>query len=64
MSFIFLAISFIAKNICGYVIFYLILLGAFFIPLGLSKLPPEYLTSFKQFVKSVGSERGAFLQKF
>ncbi|RZC38043.1 uncharacterized protein BDFB_006489 [Asbolus verrucosus] len=62
MSFIFLAISFVAKNISGYVIFYLVLLGIFFIPLGLSKMPPRYVTSIKQFIKAVGSERGVLAE--
>ncbi|EFA09515.1 uncharacterized protein LOC661523 isoform X2 [Tribolium castaneum] len=62
MSFVFLMISFIAKNISGYVICYLMLLGVFFVPLGLSKLPPEYVNSVKQFIKTVGSDRGVLAE--
>ncbi|CAH1378910.1 unnamed protein product [Tenebrio molitor] len=62
MSFIFLAISFVARNISGYVIVYLALLAIFFIPLLLSKLPPEYLAYIKHIIKALGSERGVLAE--
>ncbi|KAJ8932783.1 hypothetical protein NQ314_014487 [Rhamnusium bicolor] len=63
MFLIFLFICFIARNVSGYVVLYFTMLAIFYIPLGFKYLPEEYLTSFKQMMKSVGTSEGVLAEE-
>lgn len=58
MCIVFLAMSFIAKNLSGYMLVYLMMLGIFFGPYGISKLPEDYVLSIKQTLQNITGSEG------
>ncbi|KAG5861130.1 hypothetical protein JTB14_019426 [Gonioctena quinquepunctata] len=63
MCLICLSMSFVAKNISGYVVIYLTLLGIFFMPLGFKCLPEEYTQYILQMIISLGNARGVLAEE-
>lgn len=63
MCIVFLVVSFIARNLSGYMVVYLMMLGIFFGPLGISKLPEEYVVGLKQTLQSIAGDDGKYLIK-
>ncbi|KAK4876396.1 hypothetical protein RN001_012818 [Aquatica leii] len=55
---IFLSLTVIARNISGFALAYLILLAIFTCPLIVSRIPPDYLTNFKDIIHTMGSNEG------
>lgn len=56
--------SFLAKNMSGYILLYLSILAIFFLPLGYKMLPEEYKEYLKYTLKSVSNARGIIFNFF
>lgn len=64
MCLFFLAMSVVAKSISGYLFAYLLILGIFFGPWAVSKLPEEYIASIKRAARTLSTNEGENFVKF